>query len=321
MKKNINVKIFDIIDLIPTSFFIYLFCILVLSFGALFWYLSACGSGIVATYSPLGTKEDISLLDAVYFSAITVSSLGYGDYRPIGLGRLIAAIEVLSGLSLMSIIIAKLASERQSILVRLIYASDTERRVKAFTEDVTKYYDSIGSWVNNYTERHVKIVALRSVKRLLGGIGNYLTFHAQEGVLLRVSSESYMRKLFRQMYKLQERMLLHSRGLNTPEDIRTRLIACSKQISDIAGYYKEWSSDVGIKAQCEEIVRRSLWKQNLVQQLEINNALFEAILKVLPNLPPRPGDHAVVAEKLEISKSLAAKALVKLRESGRFDER
>lgn len=317
---KLNTRVFDIIDRTPVAKFILWFFLLITFSAILLFALSEIDNGITPTYLATGAKGSISIWDTLYFSVITVSSLGYGDYRPEGIGRLIVALEVLTGLGLLSIIIAKLASERQSILIRLIYASDTERRIKGFTKDITEYIDVISEWIPNYVQKPLKIKSLKSLKRLLGGVSSYLLYHATEGVLLHVSPESYLRKLFRQLFKLQEVMLLHARGLNTPTEVRDRLIASSAKIADIANSYKEWSSDPGIKAQCEEIVRRAttfnLDKQ--VQQLKLTEALFDAILDALPETAPGPEDHIFVAKKLEISNSLAAKALYELRIAGRY---
>lgn len=65
------------------------------AYGVLYWWL--------ANYTTLGTLQgahDGSLLDYVYFSASTYSSLGFGDVFPQGSLRLIAGVEVLGGLLL-----------------------------------------------------------------------------------------------------------------------------------------------------------------------------------------------------------------------------
>ncbi len=319
--KKLNRKVFDIIDRTQVTKFITWLLLLITYSAILLFFLSLINQGITPTFLPDGGKQ-ITIWDTLYFSVITVSSLGYGDYRPEGIGRLIVSVEVLSGLGLFSIIIAKLASERQGILIRLLYASDTERRIKAFTKDVTEYRYIVSEWIPNYINKEVKIKHLKSLKRLLGGISSYLLYHATEGVLLHVSPESYLRRLFKELFKLQEVMLLHAKGLNTPTGVSENLISRSNKIADIATSYKEWSTDQGIKAQCEEIVRRAATfnHEKKVQQLQLNDALFKAILDVLPNAPPAPADSAFVSEKLEISKTLASKALAELRLSILYQE-
>ena len=77
-----------------------------------YWKLSSLPSGH-------GIGENISLWDAVYFSVVTISSLGYGDFQPKGISRLFATIEVLWGLVIIGLGVAKLASEGSSELRKL----------------------------------------------------------------------------------------------------------------------------------------------------------------------------------------------------------
>lgn len=68
-------------------------------FGAVLWLLMqwpACGE-ISGVLTPTG---GISLLDAVYFSAMTYSTVGFGDVVPVGPIRFLAGTEGLIGLLL-----------------------------------------------------------------------------------------------------------------------------------------------------------------------------------------------------------------------------
>lgn len=55
-------------------------------------------------------KQPISILDAFYFSITTETTLGLGDIRPVGLSRFLACFQVLLGLLLAGVTIAKITS-------------------------------------------------------------------------------------------------------------------------------------------------------------------------------------------------------------------
>jgi voltage-gated potassium channel Kch len=65
-------------------------------------------------YLWLGIKDTVEaatgfpLLDAIYFSAVTWTTLGYGDIVPSPAARPVAAIEALAGYVVMSLMIAAL---------------------------------------------------------------------------------------------------------------------------------------------------------------------------------------------------------------------
>jgi hypothetical protein len=68
-----------------------------------------------------------------YFIVVTFSSLGYGDFRPIGVSRLLASAEVIIGLAFLGIAIAKLSSARQSYYTARLFSSDAQARLDKFS--------------------------------------------------------------------------------------------------------------------------------------------------------------------------------------------
>jgi len=59
-----------------------------------------------------GTKV-AEFFEALYFSVITATSVGYGDIIPQGISKIFAALEAVLGLSLFAILVSKPISERQ----------------------------------------------------------------------------------------------------------------------------------------------------------------------------------------------------------------
>lgn len=66
-------------------------------FGLAYWALDFWPAA-----GKIGVDASLSLLDAVYFSATTYSTAGYGDIAPLGPVRLIAGIEALVGFLLIT---------------------------------------------------------------------------------------------------------------------------------------------------------------------------------------------------------------------------
>lgn len=82
--------------------------------------------------SPVATA---SFWDNLYFSVVTIASLGYGDVLPVGWSRFFASLEVLIGLGIMGIIVAKLSSARLSHHVRRLYGTDTTVRLRVLEDE------------------------------------------------------------------------------------------------------------------------------------------------------------------------------------------
>ena len=66
---------------------------------------------------------------AIYFSFVTVLSIGYGDIIPVGPLRILAVTEGIAGLLIFGCVISKLVSRRQEELVEEIHRTTFEDRL------------------------------------------------------------------------------------------------------------------------------------------------------------------------------------------------
>jgi hypothetical protein len=65
-------------------------------FALSYYFLTPLGNGVSLDSST--PAANLTFVDTIYFSVVTISSLGYGDLRPIGLSRILSSLEVLAGL-------------------------------------------------------------------------------------------------------------------------------------------------------------------------------------------------------------------------------
>ena len=116
---------------------------LVVSFlGLVYYILTPFGHGIAGNDGPFKT---LSIGQGLYFSIVTVSSLGYGDMHPVGAAKIIACVEVLFGLAVMGILIAKITSRRLSYHVLRLFSSDAQKRL----EGIATGFEKCGSDLSN----------------------------------------------------------------------------------------------------------------------------------------------------------------------------
>ena len=115
-----------LIEEVSLRAYLIVFAVVVIGCGWLYSFLTAHGHGVNAKL--------LGFLDGVFFSIVTVTSLGYGDLYPVGFSRVIAGAEVLFGLAFMGIMIAKVTSRRLAYHVQRLFVTDAQQRLDNFVE-------------------------------------------------------------------------------------------------------------------------------------------------------------------------------------------
>ena len=120
---------------IDMCWYVVFFAVVVFVSGCFYTYLTPGGNGIGQNLEPL---SEVTFLQGIYFSIITVSSLGYGDMHPMGISKALICIEVLLGLAMIGIMIAKVTSQSMSHQVSRLFSSDAQKRL----EDIAAKFDT-----------------------------------------------------------------------------------------------------------------------------------------------------------------------------------
>ena len=103
---------------------------IVLGCGAAYWLLawSSPRFALLSNGAPVAAGLR-GLLPAIYFSAVTATSIGYGDIVPQGVARLLAVFEGIAGLILFGCVVSKFVSRRQDRLIGEIHRIAFEDRL------------------------------------------------------------------------------------------------------------------------------------------------------------------------------------------------
>ena len=101
----------------------------VLLCGVVYWIIDWLpGQTLVTNGAPV-RHNGWGFLSAVYFSAVTATSVGYGDIVPTGAARLLAIAEGVAGLVIFGCVISKFVSRRQEQLIAEIHRIAFEDRL------------------------------------------------------------------------------------------------------------------------------------------------------------------------------------------------
>jgi hypothetical protein len=144
-------------------------------FGGCYFWAGQYSQGLVPTY--VGGTAVSTFTDCLYFSAVTFSSLGYGDFRPIGISRLIASLEVFVGLAFLGIAIAKLSSARQSYYTARLFSSDAQVRMDKFAIGFNELLQSLNQISD--TKEIQQAIVTANVRCV--GLLNYIKYEVANG--------------------------------------------------------------------------------------------------------------------------------------------
>jgi hypothetical protein len=102
---------------------------LVILCAAAYWLLGwTAQPALVSGSGSIGTGAR-GLVEAIYFSAVTATSVGYGDIVPHGAARAIAVTEAIAGLVIFGCVVSKFVSRRQEALIGEIHHIAFEERL------------------------------------------------------------------------------------------------------------------------------------------------------------------------------------------------
>jgi len=113
LRKGGSHNIILLIDKIPWWGFVSLWLVLTLGFASLYYVLPV---GDCPTIKTLGYQK---FFDALYFSIVTETTLGYGDILPMGWSKFFVCIQVMGGLFLAGVIITRITSSHGRELRRI----------------------------------------------------------------------------------------------------------------------------------------------------------------------------------------------------------
>ncbi len=144
--------------------FVVLYLAVIFTFGLVYFLLGNGNNGIVPSYDPQFCSESKSanILECMYFSVITMTSLGYGDYRPIGISRFFTIIQAIIGVGMLGVLIAKLLSVRQNNMLSYLLLAQQRETLKNFKDNL----GNAGKQLKKAYER-------RDVDEILVAVKNY----------------------------------------------------------------------------------------------------------------------------------------------------
>lgn len=141
-------NVVELIDKLTVSRLIITFISAIILFSLVFYFLTLTGNGIAFSFTD---EEVLGYFDCLYFSIVTISSLGYGDIRPVGIARFVCSVEVIVGLAFVGLLVSRLASRKQDLHLSIIYKNIVR-------ESLDNFHATFKSLADQHAKAHESIV-------------------------------------------------------------------------------------------------------------------------------------------------------------------
>ena len=129
--------------------------------GLVYWLASVAGHPVLKYregFVPSGLR---GFADSLYFSAVTASTVGYGDITPVGWARWIATAEAVSGVILVGVLISKMVSSHQERLIRETHDLTVRERLGRIQTSLHLLVNEFQSMAMNDSPKAQELIALR----------------------------------------------------------------------------------------------------------------------------------------------------------------
>ena len=248
-----------LIEEVSMLWYIVCFIAAIIFFGIAYTLLTPMGHGIGQNLKPL---SDFTLFTGIYFSIVTISSLGYGHMHPMGFSKALACLEVLMGLAVIGIAIAKVTSRRLSYHVSRLFSSDAQKRLEdiavgfeasqndltTITPELEKVYRSTPSQMVLSTKDRSEVIAnfrevISALRSKCVDLRDYLLFEIEQDNYFQIAPTSAMVRVGNAVddvfFRLSQLIIsLSPQARNETLDRRNRLgilevIDSQRQVCDI----------------------------------------------------------------------------------------
>lgn len=89
-----------------------IYTIVMIGFGLIYFILLQQGNILIETKRHENRSIFHDLFESIYFSGVTLLTIGYGDISPVGMGRFVALIEALIGYILPAAFVLRIVSRK-----------------------------------------------------------------------------------------------------------------------------------------------------------------------------------------------------------------
>jgi Ion channel len=211
-----------------------------LASAALFRFGGLHGWGIRPTYETAVGLAPPTFWECLYFSLVTISTLGYGDYRPESYSRVVACLEALAGIVLMGIFVSRLVSHQLERVTKSLLRGQSNAEIQKFRDELDDKIAALRDGSPLF-EAARESALLYQTKGLVGSIARYWRHECKDHELAALIQTRAANRLVGDLIELLSVLVEATSGLAPSVVHRTdkaRIGSITDSILAVAGLLK-----------------------------------------------------------------------------------
>ncbi len=190
----------------------------------LFWFLMIISFGLVfyatdSTVHILKYTENgvarVSIFDSIYFSFVTAATIGYGDITPTGVGKALAVIEGMLGMLVYGLVISKLVSVKQEVILDEVYTLSFEEHFNRLRSTLNLARSDISKTIGRIESKTITKQEIKDMPMVLHGLEIVLndilkiisTRNNRDSHYVKTINESHLSIIFNSVHLAGEKVL------------------------------------------------------------------------------------------------------------------
>jgi hypothetical protein len=120
------------------------------------------------------TLDIQGFLNSVYYSFVTATTTGYGDFIPLGISRFLSALEAIFGYILLGVVISKVVSVKQNNILDELYHISYEEAIERLRSELYLYRTDLRQEISAIDKGELKNKDIKDLWVIFSGINNTL---------------------------------------------------------------------------------------------------------------------------------------------------
>jgi hypothetical protein len=208
----------------------------ILLFAGVYFVLAMSFNNSLIYRNEIIEPNGAGLLNSVYFSFITATTLGYGDIAPVGsLSKLFAAAEVVIGLILWGLVISKLVGVKQERILEEIYDISYEEIIDRQRSGLYLFRSDVNRIIGKIEATALKPREVKDLWMIFSGLD--VTLVNIKNFIMPAKSEKYYYKKL-DVFRLE--LLLNS--------IQLSLNKMLELVKNLKAHELDWKNDLLISS-------------------------------------------------------------------------